>query len=106
MPDVIANHKSKAQRLSGRNVAPVQSFKWSISTKQTFKQLVDMHLRNMRFDVDVRFDADEKEMKARVETYLAKLIKSLVSVWPSGEIPCEVNDNTLSILIEICLMLF
>lgn len=84
MPDVIANHKSKTQRLSGRNVAPVQSFKWSISTKQTFKQLVDMHLRNMRFDVDVRFDADEKEMKARVETYLAKLIKSLVSVWPSG----------------------
>ena len=85
MPDVIANHKSKTQRLSDRKTAPVQSFKWSISTKQTFKQLVDMHLQNMRFDVDVRFDADEKEMKTKVETYLAKLIKTLVSVWPAGK---------------------
>ena len=95
MPDVIANHKSKTQRLSIRNVAPVQSFKWSISTKQTFKQLVDMHLQNMRFDIDVRFDADEKEMKAKVESYLAKLIKTLVSVWPAGMLTTTLRANCI-----------
>ena len=84
MPDVIANHVSKANRLSDRTIGPVKSFNWTVSLKQTYKELVGMHLQNIRFDVDVHYDSDEKEMKAKVEEYLKKFIKTLVGIWPAG----------------------
>ena len=85
MPDVIANHNAKAKRMSGRQIATVKTFNWTMSLKQCFKDLVNMYLQNFRLDVDVRSDADEKELKASVEAYLKQFFKSVVRNWPAGE---------------------